>query len=105
MNDRRGSNLFLCGLVLAGLLAAAPPASAAVRVYVHVAPPAPPVEVVGVAPGPGHVWIAGFHRWDGRAYVWVPGHWVARPRPRAHWVPGRWAKHRRGYYWIEGRWS
>jgi len=104
--NRRGVAFLLGGLVLAGL-AGMPDAAYAdlrVRVYVPVPPPPPPAEVIGVAPSPRHIWIAGYHRWDGRAYVWVPGHWAARPRARAHWVPGHWAKHRRGYYWIEGRW-
>ena len=54
----------------------APPPDA---VYVHTRPPAAIVEVRGVAPGPDHVWIAGYHAWRGGAYVWVPGHWEARP--------------------------
>lgn len=67
-------------------------------------PPRPRVEVIGVAPGPGHVWIGGFWRWDRVAYAWVPGRWALRPHPRAVWVPGRWRHHSRGWYWIEGRW-
>ena len=31
-------------------------------VIVHVAPPGPPVEVIGVAPGSDYVWIRGHHR-------------------------------------------
>ncbi|MFN8061158.1 MAG: hypothetical protein U0Q12_18505 [Vicinamibacterales bacterium] len=79
-------------------------ASAAPRVYVRVAPPAPIVEVRGVAPGPGFVWVAGYHRWSGSAYVWVPGRWVPPARPRASWVPGHWARDRRGWFWVDGRW-
>ncbi len=112
MKNRPGLGFFLsvlvatCLPVTPSLLASPAPVlgDVHVRVYVPFAPPPPPVEVVGVAPSPRHVWIAGYHRWDGRAYVWVPGHWVVRPRPRAHWVPGHWAHHRRGYYWIDGRW-
>ena len=74
------------------------------RVYVVVAPPPPIVEARVVAPGPGHRWIAGYHRWDGRAYVWVPGAWVIPPRPRAVWVPAHWVRERRGWYFVEGRW-
>jgi hypothetical protein len=104
--NRRGLAFLLAGLVLAGLVAMPNPviADVKVRVYVPLAPPPPPVEVVGVAPSRRHVWIAGYHRWDGRAHVWVPGHWVVRHRARAHWKAGHWARHRRGYYWIEGRW-
>jgi hypothetical protein len=86
-------------------LAPAPPASAGPRVYVRIGPPAPVVETRIVAPSPRHVWIAGYHRWDGRAYVWVPGRWELPPSHRAAWVPGHWVHHRRnGWYWVEGHW-
>ena len=101
-----GLAILLAGLVLVGLVAMPDPviADVKVRVYVPVPPPPPPAEVVGVAPSRRHVWIPGYHRWDGTAHVWVPGHWVLRPRARAHWVAGQWARHHRGYYWIEGHW-
>ena len=77
----------------------------AAHVYVKIAPPAPVVETRVVAPGPGYVWVGGFHRWDGAAYVWVPGHWVMPPRPHAAWVPGHWVHHKHhGWYWKDGHW-
>ena len=104
MNRLSGSRLLVAAAVLAASLAASP-ALAAVRVYVKVAPPVPIVEVRTVAPSPTHVWIGGFHRWNGTAYAWVPGRWALAPRPGAVWVPGHWAHHRvHGHYWIEGRW-
>ncbi len=57
------------------ILASALPALADTRVYVRVGPPRAIVETRVVAPGPHHAWIAGYHRWDGAAYVWVPGRW------------------------------
>jgi hypothetical protein len=74
------------------------------RVYVRVGPPAPIVETRVVAPGPGYVWIPGFHAWDGRAYVWRPGRWERGPRASARWVPARWVRDRRGWYLVEGHW-
>ncbi len=75
-------------------------------VFVRVAPPRARVEVIGVAPGPGYVWIAGYHAWRGGAYVWVPGRWERPPEPRYHrWVPGHWREHRNGWYWVEGHWN
>ena len=74
------------------------------RVYVRVGPPAPVVERVVVAPGPGYVWTPGFYRWDGRAYAWVPGRYVLPPRARAVWVPGHWTRERHGWFWVEGHW-
>jgi hypothetical protein len=75
------------------------------RLYVRVAPPAPVVEARVVSPGPGFVWVPGYQRWDGGAYIWVPGRWARPPRPRARWVPGHWVQNRRsGWYFVEGRW-
>jgi len=92
-------------VVLAGGIAAAPaPAAAGTRIYVRVAPPAPVVERVVVAPRPGYVWTPGYYRWNGRAYVWVSGRYVVPPRPRAVWVAGHWAHDRRGWFWVAGTW-
>jgi hypothetical protein len=74
------------------------------RVYIRVGPPAPIVEARIVAPGPGYVWVPGYHTWSGSAYVWVPGRWNRPPRARAIWVPARWARDRRGWYLVEGHW-
>lgn len=71
-------------------------------------PPAPPPPrasgYVGVAPGPGYVWVDGYYDWGGRSYVWVPGRWLRPPRPRAVWVPGRFVQHGRGHQWVRGHW-
>ena len=89
-----------------GILAAALGAASAtgLPVYVKIAPPAAVVETRVAAPGPGYVWVAGFHRWDGKAYAWVPGHWVVPPRPHAAWVPGHWVHSHHGYWWKDGHW-
>lgn len=80
-------------------------AAAEAQVYVRIGPPPPPVrEVVPARPHPGWVWQSGYHRWDGARYVWVPGSYVAPPRPRAAWVPGHWRNTPRGYVWVEGHW-
>ena len=80
-------------------------AQAGTRVYVRVGPPAPVAEVRVVAPSPQHVWVAGYHRWDGGAYVWVPGRWELPPAHRHAWVAGHWAHHAsHGYYWVDGHW-
>ena len=91
-------------LLIAGLLSADLACASPGRVYVRVGPPVPVVEARVVAPGPGYVWTEGFYRWDGRAYVWVPGRYVRPPRARAAWVPGHWARERRGWYWVDGHW-
>jgi hypothetical protein len=73
-------------------------------VYVLVGPPAPIVETRVIAPGPGYVWVSGYHVWDGRAYVWRPGRWDRAPRASARWVPARWVRDRHGWYLVEGHW-
>ena len=73
--------------------------------YVSVPPPPPRREVIGVAPGPGFLWIDGYYGWrSGGGYYWVPGRWERPPRPHAHWAPGRWEKTHHGYAWHDGRW-
>lgn len=93
--------LLVVAAALSATLACAAPSG---RLYVRVGPPAPIAEVRSVSPGPDFVWIEGYHRWDGRAYVWVPGRWERRPQPRAEWVPGRWEHDRRGWFYVDGHW-
>lgn len=78
--------------------------SAQAEVVVKVAPPRPVVEERTVAPSAAHVWIGGYHTWDGSAYVWTPGRWEVPPRPHAVWVAPRWVHRRDGYVFVEGRW-
>ena len=67
-------------------------------------PPPDRVEVIGVAPGRGYLWIRGFWRWERADYVWVPGRWAGAERGHRRWASGHWAHTRRGWYWVEGRW-
>lgn len=93
----------LAVLLLAGSLAVG--SASAAEIFVRIAPP-PPVHVgvVGVAPGPNYAWVNGYHEWDGRAYRWHEGVWMARPYPRAVWVEHRWAPRRGGYVFVPGHW-
>ena len=79
-------------------------ASQAAEVFVQVGPPRAVVEHRPARPGSRHVWIAGYHRWDGRAYVWEPGRWEVPPREHAVWVAPRWEHRSGGYAFVEGRW-
>jgi hypothetical protein len=74
------------------------------RVTVRLTPPPVIVEAPAPTPGPGYVWTPGYYRWDGRAYIWVPGSWVMAPWPGARWVPPHWARRRGGWGFIEGHW-
>lgn len=93
----------LIGLVFAGALALSAPAAA--EVVVRIRPPRVLVERRPVRPSREHIWVSGYHRWDGRAYVWTPGRWDQPPRRRAHWVPHHWVRSRGGWVFVEGHWS
>src|SRR5580698_2307487 len=69
----------------------------AAEVVVNIRPPRVIVEHRAVRPSPHHVWIGGYHRWDGRAYVWESGRWEVPPRERAVWVAPRWQHRHDGY--------
>jgi hypothetical protein len=75
--------------------------------YSYGVPPLPPpraVGAVGIAPGPGYVWIDGFYDLRGTAWVWMPGYWARPPRPGAAWVRPYWEPHGRGYRFHRGHW-
>jgi hypothetical protein len=91
----------LIGLVFASALTLS---AVAADIVVKIAPPAAVVETRGAAPGPGYVWIGGYQRWDGNAYVWVPGRWETPPRAGARWVAHRWVHRGGGYVFVEGHW-
>ena len=100
----------LCLALLAGCVVAPAPYSdygAAVAYPGYVAvptpPPAPRVEVAGVAPVPGYWWVSGYWSWGGARYLWYPGHWVA-PRPGFVWVAPRWQRHGGGWREQPGHW-
>jgi hypothetical protein len=72
---------------------------------VKIAPPRAVVEHRDARPSPQHVWIAGYHRWDGKAYVWEKGRWEVPPHPGAVWVAPRWTHRSDGYVFAEGHWK
>jgi hypothetical protein len=89
------------GLILGTALAIG---ASAAEVVVRVGPPHPVVERRVVRPGPGYVWVGGYHRWDGHAYGWVPGRWEMPPRAHARWVEHRWVHRHDGWVFVEGHW-
>jgi hypothetical protein len=70
---------------------------------VAIEPPPPRVEVYGVAPAPGYVWLGGYWNWVGGRHEWVGGHWEA-PRAGYRWEPNRWVHARDGWHLSRGRW-
>lgn len=110
METKRRPRLALIGAALASLtltgcvVAPSPPH----HVYyepVMVAPPPPRVEVIGVAPYPGYVWIGGYWTWHAHSHRhhWVPGRWEA-PRPGHYWEPHRWERQGEGWRERPGQW-
>ena len=91
----------LMGFVMTGALAVS---ALAADVIIRVAPPRPVYETRGPIPGRDYVWINGYHRWDGRALVWVPGHRERPPAPHRRWVEHRWVKRHGGWVLVEGHW-
>ena len=89
--------IFVCFLLAATAIEA--------RVFVRIGPPPVVVEQPAPTPGPGYVWTPGYYRWDGHAYVWVPGAWVTAPWPGAHWVPPHWVRRHGGWVFINGYWE
>ena len=102
--DRFCRSLLGLALLVGTLATSAACAAPRGRLYVRVGPPRPIVETRIAAPGPGYVWVSGYHTWNGAAYVWAPGRWDRPPRARAVWVPAQWARDRHGWYLVEGHW-
>ncbi|HEY6871143.1 MAG TPA: hypothetical protein VI298_00320 [Geobacteraceae bacterium] len=96
-------------LLLAFLVVADPPpasAQIAIGVSITIAPPALPIYVQPLCPGPGYIWIPGYWAWDpDYGYYWVPGTWVPAPYPGLLWTPGYWAWYDGGYVWYDGYWG
>jgi hypothetical protein len=74
------------------------------EVVIKVRPPISVHERRAPRPSREHVWVGGYHRWDGNAYAWQGGRWERPPRPHAVWVAPRYVHHRGGYTFVEGRW-
>jgi hypothetical protein len=76
-------------------------------VVVTEAPPPPQTEVEGNPPAESDVWVAGYWTHVDDRWVWMPGHWEARPHANAMWVPGHWDQNpdTKGYVWTPGYWQ
>lgn len=96
-----------CTSVLGGCVVRGTVAVPVPRVYVGavtVAPPPPQVEVIGVPPQSGYVWVGGYWNWVEGRHVWVGGRWVAG-RAGYRWVPHEWVREGGGWRLHEGHWA
>jgi len=82
--------------------------------------PAPRVEVIPAAPGPGYNWVPGHWTWRGTSWVWIGGHHIrgavpampaeivevvpARPSPTHVWVKGHYVFEGGRWIWRAGHW-
>jgi hypothetical protein len=76
-------------------------------VRVRVAPPAPIVETIPVAPSPRHVWTQGHWQWSpaqGR-HIWAPGYYQLPARPGQIWVHARWVNQGGEWVYAPGHWG
>ncbi|HXQ79731.1 MAG TPA: hypothetical protein VN775_00370 [Opitutaceae bacterium] len=97
--------------VTAGCVVAVRPAPAGVvytaepgEVVVDAEPPAPIVEAIGIAPGPGYFWIGGYYHWYGNRWGWVRGHYELPPRRGAVWVAPRYDFRGGRRVYVRGFW-
>ena len=74
------------------------------EVVVRIAPPHAIAEHRGPSPGRDHVWIPGYHNWDGNRHVWVAGRWERPPHSNARWEAHRWVRRGDGWVLVEGHW-
>jgi hypothetical protein len=95
-------------------------AVSAQTIVIEKAMPAPIVEVVPAAPGPGFNWVPGHWAWRGGAWFWVKGHHIrgvvpvmpvpvvevvpARPSPAHTWVKGHHVFEEGRWVWHPGLW-
>lgn len=72
--------------------------------YVGYGPPPPRYGVVGVAPGPGYIWMDGYWNRYGNDWRWVNGRWATPPRGYRRWERAEWRHEGRGWRFHEGHW-
>jgi hypothetical protein len=101
---KAGAGLVILASAMVGGCVVAPAPGYYSGGYVAVAPPPPQVEVYGVPPAPGYVWLGGYWNWVGGRHVWVAGHW-GPGRPGYHWVPHTWVHAGGGWRMSRGHWA
>src|SRR5580765_5946342 len=91
-------------LVLTALFGIALGIPAHAEIVIKLRPPVSVREHRSVRPSRDHVWVNGYHHWDGKAYGWQAGRWEKPPRAHAKWVAPRYTQRRDGYVYTEGHW-
>lgn len=82
-------------------------AQVSIGISVNLAPPPLPVYVQPPCPTDGYLWQPGYWAYsqDDADYYWVPGVWVAPPRPGVYWTPCYWGFSDGVYGFHQGYWG
>ena len=88
-----------------GPSAAAPASRAAETIPAPNPPPPTRAEIPPPAPSPQALWRFGHWSWNGKQFVWSPGHYVERPSPEASWIPGYWEQRPEGWIRVDDQWA
>lgn len=67
-------------------------------------PPSRPAEVITTQPSTEMIWVAGFWRYTGREYLWVPGRWEIPPPQCSGFVAPHWQRQGGNYTYVQGYW-
>jgi len=73
--------------------------------YTTTAPPAPQVEVIGVAPSPQHIWINGYWNVNRGRHEWTRGRWERPHHGYNRWNAPRWEQKNNGWRMHRGHWA
>ena len=99
----RVSSILLAAAICSGVVATTHLASGQEEIEIEIAPPAPRVEVIPVAPSPRHFWIHGYYGWNGGAHYWIPGRYEVL-RPGWGWSESHWGVVGRRWHFYPGHW-
>jgi len=82
-------------------------AQVGIGITVGFGPPALPVYVQPLCPGPGWIWTPGYWAWDPdpEDYYWVPGTWVLAPQVGFLWTPPYWGWNGIAFAFYPGYWG
>lgn len=87
-------------------LSAADPARPPAETIAAPQPPPPTrAEIPPPAPSPQALWRFGHWSWNGKQFLWNPGHYVERPSPEASWIPGYWEQRPEGWIRVDDQWA
>jgi hypothetical protein len=75
------------------------------EVVVRSQPPPERYEAVGIAPGPGYVFIRGHWVWRHDRWEWMGGRWELPAQPGNVWISGQWVARGGGWVWVEGHYQ